>query len=68
MSSKSKNIFFENKYLFAKKAKYLAKQNLAGFFMFDIGSDHPNPELGLLHAAGRYIMPKQRSSSMIKGD
>jgi chitinase len=56
---KLNHIYFENKYLFAKKAKYLAKQNLAGYFMFDVGADHPDPELSLLHAAGRYITPQQ---------
>ncbi len=65
---KHNHIYFENKYLFAKKAKYLAKQDLAGYFMFDVGSDHTDPELSLLHAAGRYIMPQKRPSSMIKHD
>jgi hypothetical protein len=27
--------------------------------MFDVGADHPDPELSLLHAAGRYITPQQ---------
>ena len=58
---KLKHIYFETKYLFAKKAKYLAKQNLAGYFMFDVGSDHPDPEFSLLHAAGRYITPPSRN-------
>lgn len=52
-----KFIYFENTYLFAKKAKYIAKKNLAGYFVFDIASDHPDPALSLMHAASRYITP-----------
>lgn len=54
------HIYFENKYLFAKKAKYLARKKLAGYFVFDIASDHPDPELSLLTAAERYLLPASR--------
>lgn len=57
------HIYFENTYLFAKKAKYLARKKLAGFFVFDIASDHPAAELSLLTASQRYITPIQQPST-----
>ncbi len=51
------HLYFETRYLFAKKARYLARQNLAGYFVFDVLSDHPADEHSLLEAARRYVEP-----------
>ena len=57
------HVYFENKFLFAKKARYLARKNLAGYFVFDIAADHPDPEFSLMTAARRYITPVVHHSS-----
>ena len=56
-SGRLEHLYFETRYLFAKKARYLAKQKLAGFFVFDVLSDHPAAEHSLLEAARRYVEP-----------
>jgi len=54
---KADAIFFETAKNIEKKSRYIAKDDFAGFFVFDIQSDHPDTQFNLIHKSRKYITP-----------
>jgi chitinase len=50
------NIYFETKEQFARKAKYVTGNDLAGVFVFDLASDVLDDKLSLMYSLKKYIL------------